>query len=335
MRHVRQTTESLGPLDGNQIIHTNSQKFRKHSSHTLGRKDMTMKKVLGILTVIGLMAGAAQAASLTGALAVTSDPNLSVQQWQLNDLSVADFYDLDANLSISQGDVILGAFVLDSVQGPLGQETLDNVAGVYAIEVSGVVGNTATFGALSASNATNFGLASVGNGGLNASAGEMFMLTQGPLATNPIANPFPGSFSNPAYSDNDLYGTFDAPGYSITFVGTGLPALAAATGTTIGNIDLGRGLNIIRDGSGDGGEGIFQINPLLPTGGFDVGVNGSIVNPLNGLTPPQGAIASFNDSAQFLVAGQVIPLPSAVWAGLVLMGGLPIARRFRRRSAEL
>jgi hypothetical protein len=31
----------------------------------------------------------------------------------------------------------------------------------------------------------------------------------------------------------------------------------------------------------------------------------------------------------------VIPLPSAVWAGLVLMGGLPIARRFRRRGADL
>ncbi len=267
--------------------------------------------------------------------------------FEFNDLSVADYFDLDSSGTVTPGDVVLGAFVVDEIvssNGLGGTAPLTDVSGVYALEVAGTtpVGPPGPAGTpINASFIPITPGADAAVGFLTGTApstllapGEMFAVYQGGVSTNPNLIPASGSFYAGAFTDGDKYATLTPTvGYTINFIGDTLAALAGLTpGSTIGTILAPSGQDVVAGGLGDGGEGIGQL-PLSPIGAFgsDVDLTGSILTSAGPSALP-GAAATFSDTATFQITAVAVPLPPALLAGIPLLGFV-VARTVRRHNA--
>ncbi len=267
--------------------------------------------------------------------------------FNFNDLSVADYFDLDSSGTVTPGDVVLGAVVIDEVvssDGLGGTAAVTDVSGIYALEVAGTtpVGPPGPAGTpINASFIPITPGADAAVGGLTGTApstllapGEMFAVFQGGVSTDPNVIPASGSFYAGAFTDGDKYATL-APtvGYTINFIGDTLAALAGLTpGSTIGTILAPSGQDVIDGGLGDGGQGIAQL-PLSPIGAFgsDVDLTGSILTSAGPSALP-GAAATFSDTATFQITAVAVPLPPAVLAGIPLLGFV-VRRTIKKKNA--
>lgn len=360
MRHVSKTIgTSLGHSDGNQIIHTNSKKFKNHSSHTLGRKDtVIMRKlslVLGAIALCGFITANASAKSVNQAILDTGVSVGDNVQLVIQDSDASLVLD-DGDNTIGVGEYIVGTleiseFTIQPDGGSVsnfdvGTNGVNELTGIYALEVLTASASQITAGAVDSAGAaaieSALGLSSgflqwgFGNGAIVALFDDAALDydTAVTLSTNgfevPTTLDIAGATNGtPWMSFGDDGNLGGATPWTITDDAatnvTDIRSLVQTFGAAGVFADVSFNLNQILNSSSviD-----FAVNPASP----DL-QQGGIANTLSGIDNVTGGLVSSDLS--FRGQATVIPLPSAVWAGLVLMGGLPIARRFRRRGADL
>jgi hypothetical protein len=290
-----------------------------------------------VAATLGL-ASHAQALSFNGMLlsiaAQAGTPNIAMT---FNDVSAgAVSFDFGADGIYNAGDKIRGTFIIHQLQtntGLGGSETTGGanaeISGRFALEIVSATAGPGTVTLVYGPDATS-----------GMTAGAVIELYQdGPPPVTPHGA-LPGLYSATKYSDGDLLAALGFTGggggaagfYAITFfeqVIDGVLTQAELAGLgSVGIVGFGAsGLNILDDGTSDGGDGIGNYAPITPApSGTDFSGIVSINNVVSSGT-------SFTDTADFTVNLTVVPLPAAALPGMMLLGALGLYRLRRRRMA--